>query len=160
MQDVSGIIFGCTLEGPHKVIVLQQPGSTPFHTTLRIIKQDYIESVSECTIPDEDPVEPPIVDERRSREREEKAVRAAELDAAKIGIDVTEEAQAVFDSLAKTLPCKWQNKTIVVLDEVRETLFVCLQSSSGSLFFLKGHLLEREFTTLLTSININSAGAY
>lgn len=119
VQDVSGVIFGCALDGPNKLIVLQQPGNTPFHSNIRIIKEDYIESVSECTADPEEQPDVPYVDERRCREREERAVRAAELDAAKIGIGVTEEGQAVFDSLAKTLPCKWQNKTIVVLDEVR-----------------------------------------
>ena len=101
------------------MIVLQEAGSTPFHTNLRIIKQDYIESISECTLPVGEPLEPlPPVDERRCRDREERAVRAAELEAAKIGVGVSEEGQAVFDSLAKTLPCKWQDKTIVVLEEV------------------------------------------
>lgn len=119
-QNVSGVVFGCAFDGPQKVIIIQQPGSTPFHNNLRIIKQNSIESVLEAAVPSGKPMEPlPPVDQKRGREREEKAVRAAELEAAKIGLDVTEEGQAVFDSLAKTLPCKWSNKSIVVLDEVR-----------------------------------------
>ncbi len=102
------------------MIIIQQPGSTPFHNNLKIIKESSIESVLEATVPSGKPLDPlPPVDEKRGREREEKAVRAAELEAAKIGVGVTEEGQAVFDSLAKTLPCKWSDKTIVVLDEVR-----------------------------------------
>ncbi len=101
------------------MIIVQQPGSTPFHNNLRIIKQSTIESVSKSELPTGKSLEPlPPVDEKRGREREEKAVRAAEIEAAKIGVGVTEEGQAVFDSLAKTLPCKWSDKTIVVLDEV------------------------------------------
>jgi protein LSM12 len=119
-QDVSGVIFGCAFDGPQKVIIIQQPGSTPFHNNLKIIKTSSIESVSESALPSGKPLDPlPPVDEKRGREREEKAVRAAEFEAAKIGVGVTEQGQAVFDSLAKTLPCKWSDKVIVVLDEVR-----------------------------------------
>ena len=120
LQNVSGVIFGCDSDGPERVMVVQQPGSTPFHTNLKIIKESYIESVSECTPPSDGPSEPlPLVDEQRCRDREERAVRSAQLEAAKIGLGVTVQGQLVFDSLAKTLPCKWQDKTIVVLDEVR-----------------------------------------
>ncbi len=31
---------------------------------------------------------------------------------------MTREAQRIFDGINKTLPCQWQDKTIVVLGEV------------------------------------------
>ena len=60
----------------------------------------------------------PVVDRARSERREEANVKAAHASAANIGVGVTQEAQDIFDALARTLPCRWQDRNIVVMDEV------------------------------------------
>ncbi|BGP29033.1 hypothetical protein JCM10296v2_000769 [Rhodotorula toruloides] len=50
--------------------------------------------------------------------RIDRAVAADRSARARIGQDVSSEAQALFDAFAKTLPVRWAGKSIVVMDEV------------------------------------------
>ena len=76
-------------------LVLRQAGSTPFHSTLRILKGAHVTGVVQLKDGGA-PLEPvPAVDVARCREREEKAVRAAEAEAAKIGVGVSRLAQVM-----------------------------------------------------------------
>ncbi|KAI8092496.1 anticodon-binding domain-containing protein [Halteromyces radiatus] len=50
--------------------------------------------------------------------READTVKGVRQQVAKLGVGVTKEAQDIFDALTKTLPCRWSNDTIVVMDEV------------------------------------------
>ncbi|KAJ8655761.1 hypothetical protein O0I10_008647 [Lichtheimia ornata] len=58
------------------------------------------------------------VDTSRLDARESSGVKNMRQRVAKMGVGVTKEAQDIFDALSKTLPCRWSNDTIVVLDEV------------------------------------------
>ncbi|KAK2975074.1 hypothetical protein RJ640_029466 [Escallonia rubra] len=63
--------------------------------------------------------------------REESAIRQAELDAERIGVGVTAEAQSIFDALSKTLPVRWDKTVIVVMNEVRVSSPYLSESVTG-----------------------------
>ena len=62
--------------------------------------------------------EPSYVSVDDLRRRKHKAVTQAKEAIAQIGVGVTADAQRVFDSLAKTMQCRWEGDSIVVLDMV------------------------------------------
>jgi hypothetical protein len=74
-------------------LVVRQPGSTPFHSTLRVLKGAHVTRIVQLKPAPGTPEPLPQVDLGRCREREEKAVRAAEAEAAKIGVGVGRQAQ-------------------------------------------------------------------
>lgn len=90
-ETVQGTIFAYDVATDR--LVVRQPGSTPFHSSLRILKGAHVASVVQLKPAPSGPEPLPQVDLGRCREREEKAVRAAEAQAAKIGVGVTREAQ-------------------------------------------------------------------
>ncbi|GAK63417.1 uncharacterized protein PAN0_003c1621 [Moesziomyces antarcticus] len=50
--------------------------------------------------------------------READAVKQSLTKVARIGKDVSQLGQQVFDALSKTLPCRWHNSHIIVMEEV------------------------------------------
>jgi hypothetical protein len=96
-----------------------------------------------AVIPDK-PVGKINLDKLQTRERN--AVRAFEENLTRIGVGVSAEAQAIFDTLAKTLPCRWENDVIVVMEEVRISppyrLTDCQGSQQASLQHVR-KILER-----------------
>lgn len=59
------------------------------------------------------------VDVSRVRAEEERVFRSRNAQFSQLGVGVTLAAQSIFDSLAKTYPCKWDRDIIVILDSVR-----------------------------------------
>jgi hypothetical protein len=107
--------------------VLRAPGDIQNRHHVQIINCDakktvkVINSVSpppNSRREEEDRAPLPIIDKGRQERRFETAVKAAQFVADNIGENVTEEAQEIFDALARTLPCRWKNQEIIVLDEI------------------------------------------
>jgi len=54
------------------------------------------------------------------KQKEIKAIEDRKMEAAKMGgPGVSKEAQNIFDSLFKTMPCRWENDSIIVLDSIK-----------------------------------------
>ena len=74
LQEVEGEIFA--YDKSTNCLVLVQPGSTPFHHNLRMLKTSYVKAVLSAVPPGSPPsTQLPFVDMQRCREREEKAIR-------------------------------------------------------------------------------------
>ena len=52
------------------------------------------------------------------QQREAAAIKAEQMKQARMGVNVSEEGQNIFDALIKTMNCRWKNDAIVVLDDV------------------------------------------
>jgi len=63
--------------------------------------------------------------------RQEDSMRKAHLNASRIGVGVTAEAQEVFNAIIKTLPCTWAGDTIIVLNEVKITSPYNIENCTG-----------------------------
>lgn len=116
-DEISGVIFA--FEQHSGMLMLKEKGSHNGVANIRLLNVACVaETISDQ--PAEGPVdsELPVVDLERGRKREEKALKQAEADYDRVGVGVSKEAQAIFEALHKTLPCKWRKKTIIVLDEV------------------------------------------
>ncbi|MCO5553833.1 hypothetical protein L7F22_007359 [Adiantum nelumboides] len=98
----------------------QDIGQSGPRRNLRFLKLNYIKQ-STVLGRDDDPLNLKdfMLDMESLKAREEAAIRQAETEAERIGIGVTAEAQNIFDALSKTLPVRWDNTIIVVMNEVR-----------------------------------------
>ncbi|KAN0030173.1 hypothetical protein ACTA71_009934 [Dictyostelium dimigraforme] len=51
--------------------------------------------------------------------KQDEVIKKATQKAMKIGVGVTPEAQEIFNSISRTLPCDWLGENIIVLNEVK-----------------------------------------
>lgn len=63
--------------------------------------------------------------------RERKAIASRQKEAAKIGVGVDSQTQAMFDALSRLMPCEWDGRTIVVMEAVRISAPYTTESVTG-----------------------------
>lgn len=119
--------FGEAIEGhvlaydkASSILVLQEGDMTGGRRNLRFLKTNFIKEVKLVGQAPQEAYElkftPP--DMKSLQDREEAAIKQAEAEAERIGVGVTAEAQDIFDALSKTLPCRWDKTTILVMNDV------------------------------------------
>ncbi len=62
---------------------------------------------------------PPELNPDAAAKKLAKAMEERYAERAKIGTGVSDEAQAIFDALCKTMPCRWEKDSIIVFDSIR-----------------------------------------
>ena len=114
-QEFSGEVFGYDTS-TKSVILKEGPGP---EYTLRVLNTAFVKELVQASRPSKPAdLRLPPVDLERALEREAAAVKAARVAMMRIGVGVTAEGQEIFDSLSKTMPCVWEDKAIVILNEV------------------------------------------
>ncbi|KAJ1895969.1 hypothetical protein LPJ66_004270 [Kickxella alabastrina] len=88
-------------------------------TQIHIIKAANIKDLQvtdksgDLVLPEVRPVAIGVIEARKQR-----SISQARERAARIGVGVSDVAQSIFEALSRTLPCRWSQNKIVVLDEV------------------------------------------
>eukprot|EP01118_Nematostelium_gracile_P003693 TRINITY_DN14281_c0_g1_i1.p1 TRINITY_DN14281_c0_g1~~TRINITY_DN14281_c0_g1_i1.p1 ORF type:complete len:175 (-),score=28.12 TRINITY_DN14281_c0_g1_i1:123-647(-) len=117
-EEIEGEIFSYDTTTSCLVLV-----ETQIHSTLkknyRIFKTNFMKSIeylgrSSMVVEDLPPVQISKI-----RSKEASTIRSLREEAQRIGVGVTKEAQEIFNSLSKTLPCRWKEDVIVVFDEIQ-----------------------------------------
>ncbi|KAJ2156415.1 hypothetical protein GGF46_005205 [Coemansia sp. RSA 552] len=122
-RQIEGVLF--TYDVYSGVVALvagqggAQQGAAKREYGVHLVKAANIKDVrvvggdSGIAVPEIRPVAPGEVEGRKQR-----ALVQAQGRAARIGVGVSDQAQTIFEALAKTLPCRWDGARIIVLDEV------------------------------------------
>jgi len=117
-EELEGEIF--SYDSVTNCVVLQQNN---VHSTLKknfiILNTNFVKEIQCMGRQSGNQIEDlPPVNIAKIRSKAASVLRNLREEAARIGVGVSEEAQDIFNALSKTLPCKWKQDSIMVMDEV------------------------------------------
>jgi len=119
-EEIKGELFA--YDSSTQTIVIQDKLDNKKVGNVRTLKASFVKEVlkveERAQGVEYDMTLPPL-DAAQCQAREAAAIKTAEDDAKKIGVGVSELAQDIFDAMSKTLPCKWSDKSIIVMDDVK-----------------------------------------
>ncbi|XP_073388471.1 uncharacterized protein [Physcomitrium patens] len=108
-----------TYDRSTNIVVIQEGDSVDGRRNLRFLKTTLVKDVKLVGhVQDAFDLKYSQTDMKSLRDREEAAIKQAEAEAERIGVGVSTEAQDIFDALSKTLPCRWDKTTILVMNDV------------------------------------------
>mmetsp|Transcript_30777 Transcript_30777/g.56019 ORF Transcript_30777/g.56019 Transcript_30777/m.56019 type:complete len:176 (-) Transcript_30777:250-777(-) len=114
-EAFKGTIF--LYDKPSNLLVLKEEGSHSGVHNIRFLRENAISKVVAISAPEGTVnLDLPSLSHQRVESRMKDALRKAESLANQINDSVSQEAQAIFESLSKTMPCRWEGQSIVVLD--------------------------------------------
>jgi len=132
-EEVEGEIFSYDTTTNCVVLIQHQTHST-LKKSYRILKTSFVKEVQYLgRVDNQDSAnfEFTPINIQKIRSKEDSSLHALRDEASRIGVGVTKEAQEIFDALAKTLPCHWNQDTIIVLEEVKISKPYDLESVAG-----------------------------
>jgi len=133
-EDLEGEIFSYDSTTNCLVLIKTSPHST-VKKSYRILKTTFVKEIhylGKNEVNQQDFENLPPINIAKIKSNEAKALRLMREEASRIGVGVTEEAQEIFNALAKTLPCKWRGENILVFDEVTIKSPYTVDSTTGN----------------------------
>ncbi|KAJ1731479.1 hypothetical protein LPJ61_002511 [Coemansia biformis] len=119
-STVKGTLYAYDVYSGVAAVVAKPEGAAGSKMQVSLVKAANIVSVQvveaqaeDVRLPEVRPVEPAAIEARKQRE-----LGLARERAARIGVGVSDKAQSIFEALSKTMPCRWDQDKIIVLDEV------------------------------------------
>ncbi|EME28914.1 Protein LSM12 [Galdieria sulphuraria] len=118
-KEYRGIVY--TYDADANCVVLARKSQDSLKSDLRILKASLVKNINVLgrSNVDQLPQQLSPLNLEALKMREEQALQKARKDLARTGVGVSQQAQEIFDALCKTLPCQWEEDSIVIFENIK-----------------------------------------